>query len=257
MPAPPLKPLSIGEVLDTAFGLYRALFLPLLLVTLGTTAVPMAISVYIEAAGGTFEHLPLATANLVLNVVLGSIGSAATTIIVAESYLHRTVAAGEAFRRATPFLGRIIVAAFLSTLLMGLGLLLLIIPGFIVAAGLAVTTPAMVVENQDSALSAMGRSWSLTRGHRRRILGVLGIVLTLMYIPVLALGGYAATRVTEDGAAGLAYSPEGLALNALAAVLTSLVQPLFYSALTVIYYDLRVRKEAYDLELLAAGMTAP
>jgi hypothetical protein len=32
------------------------------------------------------------------------------------------------------------------------------------------------------------------------------------------------------------------------------VQPLFYCVLTVAYYDLRVRKEAYDLELRAAGM---
>jgi hypothetical protein len=250
MQQPQLEPLSVGKLLDVAFGLYRALFVPLLIVTLVTTALPLTVSVYIEAAGGAFEHFGLFLANLGLNVVLGSIGTAAATIIVAEHYIGRVTTAGEAFRRATPFLGRVIVAAVLSTLLTGLGLMLFIIPGIILVAGLAVTTPALVVEDLDSALGAMSRSWSLTKGHRGRILRVLSAVLLLMYIPLVALGGYAATRVTPEGTIGT----EGLALGAVASLLAALVQPLFYCALTVLYYDLRIRKEAYDLELRAASM---
>ena len=52
MAAPALRPLSLGEVLDVSFGLYRSLFLPLLMVTLVTRALPLVVSVYIEAAGG-------------------------------------------------------------------------------------------------------------------------------------------------------------------------------------------------------------
>jgi len=40
----------------------------------------------------------------------------------------------------------------------------------------------------------------------------------------------------------------------VAALLSSLIWPLFYCVLTVAYYDLRVRKEAFDLEVLAAGL---
>lgn len=250
MQQPQLEPMSVGRILDVAFGLYRALFAPLLIVTLVTAAVPQAVSVYIEAAGGTFEHLGLFLANLALNVVLGSIGTAASTIIVAEHYVGKAITAGEAFHRAAPFMGRVIAAAVLSTLLMGFGLLLLVIPGVIVIAGLAVTTPALVVEDLDSALGAMGRSWSLTRGHRLRILRALGTVVVVMTLPIFALGGYAATRLTAEGTVGT----EGVALGALAALLSALVQPMFYCVLTVAYYDLRIRKEAYDLELRAASM---
>ena len=252
MQQPQLEPLSVGKLLDVAFGLYRALFVPLLVVTLVTAAVPLAISLYIEAAGGMYGHLPLTFGNLLLNMVLGSIGTAAATLIVAESYLGRALSAGEAFRRAAPFLGRIIGAAVMSTLLMGLGFMLLLIPGIIVAVGLSVTTPALVVEDIDAASIAMSRSWSLTSGHRWRIFSALGAVLFLMYIPVVALGGFAATRLTPGGLPG----GEELATNAVASLLVALVQPLFYCVLTVVYYDLRVRKEAYDLELRAAGMGA-
>jgi hypothetical protein len=252
MQQPQLEPLSVGKLLDVAFGLYRALFAPLLIVTLSTAALPQAVSVYIEAAGGTFEHFGLFVTNLALNVVLGSIGTAASTIIVAEHYVGRAITAVEAFRRAAPFIGRVIVAAVLSTLLMGFGLMLLIIPGVIAIAGLAVTTPALVVEDIDSALGAMSRSWSLTKGHRWRILRALGTVVVVMMLPIFALGGFAATQVTPEGTVGAG----GVALGATAALLSALVQPLLYCVLTVAYYDLRIRKEAYDLELRAASMAA-
>ena len=250
MQQPQLEPLSVGRILDVAFGLYRALFVPLLIVTLVAAALPLALSTYIEAAGGSFEHLELFLTNLVLNVVLGSIGTSAATIIVAEHYVGRAISAGEAFGRATPFLGRVIGTALLSTLLIGLGLLLFIIPGIIVIVGLAVATPALVVENLDSSLAAMSRSWSLTRGHRGRIFRVISVVFVLMILPILALGGFATTRVTPEGFPGT----EGLVFGAIASLLSAMVQPLFYCALTVAYYDLRVRKEAYDLELRAASM---
>jgi hypothetical protein len=114
MQQPQLEPLSVGRILDVAFGLYRALFAPLLIVTLATASLPLAVSTYIEAAGGPFEHPQLFLGNLVLNVVLGSIGTAAATIIVAEHYVGRAINAGEAFGRATPFLGRVIGAALLD-----------------------------------------------------------------------------------------------------------------------------------------------
>ena len=111
-------------------------------------------------------------------------------------------------------------------------------------------TPALVVENLDSALAALSRSWSLTRGHRGRIFRVICVVFVLMTLPVLALGGFATARATPEGFVGT----EGLAISAVAALLSAMIQPMLYCALTVAYYDLRVRKEAFDLELRAASM---
>jgi hypothetical protein len=253
MAGPVLRPLSLGEILDVAFGLYRNLFLPLLLVTLVTGAVPMALSVYIEAAGGALVNPSLYFLNLLLNAVLGAIAAAASTFIVSESYMGGRLTAGEAFSRAAPFAGRLIMLGIVTSFVVVLGFLLLIIPGLILLSGLALATPAMVIESLPSATGAMGRSWSLTRGHRGKILSALFVVGLLMYLPFIALGGIAAASAGAGGPEQ-GYTGMFLVLTAGAALLSSLVWPLFYCVLTVAYYDLRVRKEAFDLEVLAAGL---
>lgn len=252
MSGPVLRPLRLGEILDVSFGLYRSLFLPLLVVTLVTRALPLAVSAYVESAGGMVANLPLYLGSLILDMVLGAIATAASTFIVSESYMGRRLTASEAFSRAGPFIGRLIGLGILTSFVIVLGFMLLIIPGVILTCGLALSTPAMVIESQASATAAMGRSWALTRGYRTKIFVALVVVGFLMYLPFLALGGIAAVTLgSEPGAGGMTGF---LGLTSLAAVLSSLIWPLFYCVLTVCYYDLRVRKEAFDLEVLAAGL---
>ncbi|HTS87380.1 MAG TPA: YciC family protein [Gemmatimonadales bacterium] len=251
MSGPVLRPLSLGEILDVSFGLYRNLFLPLVVVALVTRAVPLAVSVYVQSSGGMFTNLPLYLGSVILDVVLAAIAAAASTFIVSESYMGRRLTAGDAFRRSTPFVGRLIALGILTGLVVMLGFLLLIIPGIILACGLALATPAMVIESLGSSTEAMGRSWALTRNFRGKIFVALLVVGVLMYLPFIALGGIAAVSL---GAGGVSGSGAFVGITGLAALLSSLIWPLFYCVLTVAYYDLRVRKEAFDLEILAAGL---
>lgn len=254
MSGPVLKPLSLGETLDVAFGLYRNLFLTLLIITVVTRALPLVLSVYIESAGGALVHLGLYFATLLLNAVLGAIAAAASTFVIAENYMGRRLEAGEAFGRASPFVGRLIMLALLSGLVIGVGFILLIIPGLILMAGLLLGTPALVLEGLPSATRAMGRSWNLTRGHRWRVLGALVVVGVLLLLPFIAAGGLAASSVSLDSDVSGPISTTLLVAVTGAALLQTLIYPLFYCVLTVLYYDLRVRKEAYDLEVLAQDL---
>ena len=254
MTPPVLRPLTLGEILDVAFGLYRTLFLPLLVVTIVTSAAPVVLSVYIESSGGALLNLPLYFLNLMLNAVLGAIASAAATFVVSDSYMGRAISARDAFARATPFISRLIVLGVLLSLVIGLGLICLIIPGVILFTGLALSTPALVIEGLPSANAAMGRSWALTRGFRGKLFWALLTVLVLILLPTIALGGFAAA----SGDATLlapTMSPAALAWLVAASLIQLLIYPLFYCVLTVAYYDLRVRKEAFDLEVLASGLS--
>ncbi|MBP6668897.1 MAG: hypothetical protein KA180_05580 [Gemmatimonadales bacterium] len=254
MTPPVLRPLMLGEILDVAFGLYRSLFLPLLVVTLVTSALPVVLSVYIESAGGALLNLPMYFLNLLLNAVLGAIASAAATFVVSDSYMGRAISARDAFARATPFIGRLIVLGVLMSLVIGIGLVCVIIPGVILFTGLALSTPALVIEELPSANAAMGRSWALTRGFRGKLFWVLLTVLVLILLPTIALGGFAAA----SGDATLlepTVSPATLGWLVAASLIQLLIYPLFYCVLTVAYYDLRVRKEAFDLEVLASGLS--
>ena len=43
----------------------------------------------------------------------------------------------------------------------------------------------------------------------------------------------------------------------VSAIFTILVYPLVSVVQTLLYYDLRIRKEAFDIELMASGLGAP
>jgi hypothetical protein len=76
------------------------------------------------------------------------------------------------------------------------------------------------------------------------------VTLTLLlYIPIVALMALAAI-VLPGAAPGSVFTGQLVAL-ALAGVVQLFLYPLFYCVLTVAYYDLRVRKEGFDLEVLA------
>jgi hypothetical protein len=254
MSQPVLRPLSLGEMLDVSFGLYRSLFVPLLVVTIATRALPLVLSVYLESAGGGFTNPPLYFASAILSAVLSAVAAGASTFIIAENYMGGRITAGEAFRRATPFTGRMIALAIMTTLLCGLGVFLLVIPMFIIGTGLSLGIPALVLENKVAASDAMGRSWSLTRGFRGKLFVALAIVVFLLALPFMSLGVYAAASLRSSGPPAAGDLAGFLGFTIVAALLQTLIYPLLYCLLTVAYYDLRVRKEAFDLEVLAAGL---
>ena len=254
MSAPAIRPMSIGEVLDTSFGIYRRLFPTLALVSLVTLGFPLVWGIFETMRGAGPMNLLSTSIRLVVTVILSSIGTAASTFIVSESYLGRTLSYGEALSRAVPFIGRLFMLSVLTSLLVGVGFFLLIVPGIIAVSGLILGTPAMVIENQPGATAAMSRSWALTRGSRVRILGVLLVGFLLMMVPYIAIGGLTGLFVSRGPETErTAYQPVVLVL--LLSLIQVLVYPLFYVALTVLYYDARVRHEAFDLEVLAASLT--
>lgn len=253
MLVPVLRPLSLGEILDTSFGIYRQLFSSLLLVSVATQSVPLALGVFVQTAGGAAQQPALWMLSVGLTLVLGAVGTAASTFLVAETYLGATLSAQEAFLRSTPFMGRLIGASLLVSLMAGIGALLLLVPGIIAICGLLVTTSALVLEDIKSPIAAMGRSWALTEGFRLRIFGALVVVFLLFVIPWIAVGAFVAAASAGDVTEEILM----LGVTIVQSVLQILVYPFFYVLTTVLYYDLRVRKEGFDLEMLATSVHQP
>ena len=88
------------------------------------------------------------------------------------------------------------------------------------------------------------------------MLGLIVTLLVLLYVPLAAIGGLFALfmpQATRLGVFGPASAGALLAI-ALTGLIQTFIYPLFYCVLTVAYYDLRVRKEGFDLELLASAL---
>jgi MFS family permease len=250
MPPPPLRPLSLGEVLDVSFGLYRARFVPLLLIAVVCRLFPILLAVYFEVADPAFSLLWLRLLTGLISLVLIAIAVAASTFIVADAYLGRETSAVQALSRATPLIGNLIGISILTSLLVFLGLVLLIVPGLICLAGLMLSPVVAVIEGPPRSRDAMQRSWQLARGFKGKILLTMLVAFLLLVVPTMVLGAVGGLVGAVTG------EPVALLLFVISLVMQVFVYPFVYVVQTVLYYDLRVRKEGFDLEVLASAMPA-
>ena len=274
-----LRPLSVGEIIDASFQVYRRYFGALAMVVLICNSIPLLLQIFVEASGGPRDHPILAISYSLMFLVLGSVATAATVFIVSESYLGRAITARDALNLAAPFVGRVITTSILVGLMVGCGIVILVVVPALVArplaivgflallvfgvvgvCGFVVTTPALVLESLPTAPAALRRSWALTRGYRLKILGLLFLLGVIMMLPWMAVTGLAAivgalAAVGGGGGARVAVlvAVVGIVLGGL---VLFLLQPLLHGALTISYYDLRVRKEGFDLEVLASSLHA-
>ncbi len=248
MSAPVLRPLSLGEVLDVSFGLYRSRFAPLIVISVACQLVPAMLRLYSGGSAPMMTNLPLLLVYYALAVMFSAVGVAASTFIVSDAYLGRETSASSALGRAMSMAGRIILVSMVSSLLVFIGFLLLIIPGFILLSGLILSTVVTVLESPANSTAAMGRSWDLTKGFRMKVLGTMLCVAVMLGVPTITVAviwGVLGARTVGTGLIGM---------EVATTLISILIYPFFYIVLTVLYYDLRVRKEGFDLELLASQM---
>jgi hypothetical protein len=140
------------------------------------------------------------------------------------------------FRRIVPVIGLAVSASVLT----GLGFVLLIVPGLIVAMMLFVATPVCVVERL-GPFRSMDRSAQLSKGHRWKIFGLL----LLMALPFVIV------EVVIDSIAEIVDVNDILA--SISHLIWNATWEAFYAVLVIAtYHDLRVAKEGVDTEQIAA-----
>ena len=136
----------------------------------------------------------------------------------------------------------------LGTLIAVIGFIFLIVPGVYLYVCFAVAVPVLLTEGVKGR-KALGRSRRLVRGRWWGTFGVVFLGAILVGIVEGALVGLTAIVTTLDTADPTLGS---FIFSTTATVLASVIStPLSAAFITVLYFDLRVRKEAFDLQLLA------
>jgi hypothetical protein len=257
-----LQPMGVGEILDAAIKLYRSQWKSLMAIV-AIVLVPITfLQVFLtREVGGPFADPAAASAEFDSTIVTSLILTAIQLLVVepflvaavakasADVYLGHRVLVGSTFRFAVSRIHSILWISILASLATGLGLLLLIVPGVIVWVRFAFGSTVLVVEGQKGS-KALGRSWRLATGSFWKILGatVLGILLASVIQGILAIPGSVAFA---------AIGPAGWPLYAIGLSLASILTTPFTTLITVLlYFDLRIRKEAFDLEVMAHEMSA-
>lgn len=236
-----LRPRSVGELIGQTFALSAAHFgrLFLIMAALNAPAVALQMLEHRVAAGqDPVTALALALAALFLVLIVTPLGVAAALELVACSYTGQPCSLGRALavglRRFFPLLGTSMAVG----LLVSLGTLLLIVPGVIAFVAFFVAPCATVLESRGVGAS-LRRSRDLTRGHRGRVFAIAVVVMLLAYILPAAV--LAAFDLTEADNLGVAVASTALAA---ACSIPSTIAPV------VVFFDLRVRKEAFDVAML-------
>lgn len=285
--SPVLRPLGIGDIVDRVIGLYRGrplLFLvvsaiPYLVFAIGIVLLGLGFAAPIArlAAGadpateldpavvGTAAVLGLAF--IVVAVVVFSVQSAALVHASSERYLGRDVAIGDALRAGLRASLRLIGAGMLAFLALivaptalviaaaltqqglllavaGLGAIALFV--FLIASWMLV--PVVATIEGAGPVRALARSWALSSGGRWRVLALLSLLLLLQMILGVLFGFvFLGAFITDP----LVRTVVQQVANLVASVVWSPVQ---WGTFTLLYYDMRVRREGYDLALAAEAL---
>jgi Membrane domain of glycerophosphoryl diester phosphodiesterase len=262
---PQLRPLAVGEILDAGFRLFRHRFGTLVACVL-VPVVPLTILGTIVTAStdeNAFDvNAPAsdsgaALAGTLISVFLQSAGAALAVAAcfqaISAAYLGERSGAGESLRYALGRFVPLIIAYIVVVLITIPGFFLLLIPGIWLSIKLCMSFPAVVFERA-GPFRSIGRSWRLTRGNWWRIFGTLIVVFLIAFVVNFALTAVLGIVAgTSDSISELAFA----LLVTLVTLLTyMLTYPLWAAVMTVIYYDLRVRNEGFDLQLLAQGVGA-
>jgi hypothetical protein len=190
----------------------------------------------------------LGIAFMVVNVIATSISTAATTFGVSDINLEKPTSISECFRRVRGKVGRVIYVTIEYGLRIVVGIILLIIPGVYWAGKYGLSVPAVVLEDI-KAKQAFKRSAELTKDAVSRIIAIYFLTWILTFAIGVGLG-----TVVEWLAPTLAKSAGTVAAQAfnlvVSAIVSTIITPTMSIALTLAYYDQRVRKEAFDIENL-------
>jgi membrane-anchored glycerophosphoryl diester phosphodiesterase (GDPDase) len=144
-----------------------------------------------------------------------------------------------AFRRLLPLIGLMLTLG----LILGLAAVPCLIPYFILAPRLFVATQCLVLEDLGVG-AAIERSWRLTQGYFWPILGLVAVLLVFGII----LNQIA--KVPQNLLLQMFESiPVAMVISLGASILLSTLSAILGAvAAVVVYFDLRTRKEALDME---------
>ncbi len=240
-----LRPLEYGDIFDELFDLYKKHFL-LFFGMAAVVMLPLNVIIY-TLAGDAAQSLEIFIIGPISAIV-----AAAATRAVSEAYLGRTPTITSSYQtlsgRFWPFASTMIM----TSLIIGLGNLLCVIPGIIFAVRYAFVSQVFVIEGKAWG-DARARSKDLGDGHFWRIflIQLLSqiIIVLITYLFVLPAS---ADLVTKS----LSFMPmlPGALMGLANGLAGSLTIPIQVIAFVLLYYDLRVRKEGFDIEMLAAGI---
>lgn len=307
----PLRPLSLGELWDGAFRAVRSNPKPLLgfsaVVVVIITAASMVLSGILQGRVLSLEQDPTASPEqvlsafgadapglvggylltTVLSLVATAVLTGVVTVSVSTAVLGRRTPGAELWRRVRERLWALVGLSVLISVVPGIAVAALLVPGLVLTVGGAVggsggsvaggvallllgglvavalglwlatrllLAPAALILEGQGVGGAVKRAWALSRRGFWRLLGIwlltavcIAVVSGVVGAPFSIVGGLAGMAV---GIGSPLYLPVTLGITGIGTALVStVVYPLQSAVTALLYVDQRMRQEGLDVEL--------
>jgi hypothetical protein len=210
-----------GRVIGESFETYRS-----------HAGALLGGAVIVIGIAGVIEGLLYLSDSVILQILAALVGLAASFLYAGYVVKlvqdvrdgRRDFSVGELFSHAAPYVGTLLLAGILAGIAIGIGFILIIVPGLILLTIWSVIAPSIVVEDK-GVFESFGRSRELVRGHGWQVFGAI----VLAFLIVVGVGIVAALIGAALGDAGEAI------LRAIANILTAPVAALVSS---ILFFDL-------------------
>jgi hypothetical protein len=284
-----IRPRSVGELLDGAIRLYKQ-DMGLYMFTAIAASLPMALVMILALTGGASTSAAILTIALAPIAIVAAISVWTALMIQMNDRLEgREPELRTSVRRSLSLVLRVVWGAILAyVVLAGMmlvsvfgialvgGALSMVAPPLVTAiaigiasvaafvfvalpviAGLFLFLPGIVVE-QLTGYQSVKRGFALAKGGQFRILAVLFLSWILIVVPVSAV--YVITGTSSmilDPTAvstGVVSTTQLVVQQVLAIIASGFTTPFMVAAILLVYFDQRVRREAYDLQAEADAL---
>ncbi len=253
-----------------------------LLATMDPTYVPSDSDLLAGAGSlGVFALLAL-----VLNLVGISLLTGILVTAVSQAVLGHRPTFGDVWRAAAPRMLPLAGLVVLFVIAYAVFSILVFVPGVVLTAAvgavgvvvlvlglfawiaallylfarLSLAAPALVLE-RIGVLAAIRRGWTLTRGSVWRCLGILllaglivGVANTALTVPGFLVSSFYGAANSDDPLATAGFAPVQLVITGVSSIVAStIVFPFWAGVTSLLYIDLRMRREGLDVELARAA----
>jgi hypothetical protein len=263
-----LRPLGVGEILDAGIKIYRNKFATMLkavavvivpvqvvniLITLSLPDTTTTTAGTTASDGSGWAGVAALLLIFVITVISSTLAEAACLKAVSDTYVGTDTDWRESLRFGFRRLGSLLWLTVLHGVLLLLAFVACIVPGIWLYAAWSVAVPALLIEGT-RGFKALSRSFNLVRGRWWPTAGILLLANLLAAAVAFGFGLLALPFVFAGRDNDFVFDLANAIFGGVASVLTI---PFVAAVIAVIYFDLRVRKEGFDLQLMAQRIGAP
>jgi hypothetical protein len=214
-------------------------------------------------------------------LIIGPLIAGATTMAISDIYLGNMATAGAVlsagWRKAWTLLkAQLIVGLMFAGLFIAIGIVLGVVAVVLpligiprVAVGILIflvflaamvscvpiflsyslIAPVVMIEGSKNGRVIRQRSWELVKGNRGKVFLIFLVIVVIQVLVQIGIGLVSAIGFGPGNASVLTSIMENL--------VSLLLTPISAIAVTLLYYDFRIRKEGFDLEILSQSIAGP